>query len=101
MLLAGRDITRLGAAARTDLGIGRAFQLTNLFPELSVLENVRLAVQSRERAGFNMLARWRSRSDLIDQAQHYLDARRDSRRALRTWPQACRTATSASSRWRC
>lgn len=73
VLYNGVDITRLGAAQRTQLGIGRAFQLTNLFPQLSVLENVRLAVQSRERAGFNMIAVWRSRTDLIDQAQHYLD----------------------------
>jgi len=69
----GVDITRLGAADRTQLGIGRAFQLTNLFPRLSVLENVRLAVQSRERAGFNMIAVWRSRADLIDRAEHYLE----------------------------
>ena len=68
----GVDITRFGAAARTQLGIGRAFQLTNLFPRLSVLENVRLAVQSRERAGFNMLAVWRGRADLVDKADHYL-----------------------------
>ena len=68
----GVDITRLGAADRTQLGIGRAFQLTNLFPRLSVLENVRLAVQSRERAGFNMIAVWRSRGDLIARAEHYL-----------------------------
>lgn len=69
----GVDITGLGAAQRTQLGIGRAFQLTNLFPQLSVLENVRLAVQSRERAGFNMIAVWRSRTDLIDRADHYLE----------------------------
>ena len=43
----GADITRLNAAARTRLGIGRSFQLTNIFPTLSVLENVRLAVQAR------------------------------------------------------
>src|SRR5690242_4780314 len=49
VLLEGQDITRLGPAARTELGIGRAFQLTNLFPLLSVLENVRLTVQSRAR----------------------------------------------------
>ncbi len=67
----GRDITRFGAAERTHLGIGRAFQLTNLFPKLSVLENIRLAVQSRARAGFNMTARWRSRADLIDHAVGY------------------------------
>lgn len=69
----GVDITGLGAAKRTQLGIGRAFQLTNLFPQLSVLENVRLAVQSRAGAGFNMLAVWRSRADLVERAEHYLE----------------------------
>lgn len=78
----GEDITRLNAAQRTARGIGRAFQLTNLFPRLSVAENVRLAVQSRHRAGFNMLAMWRSRGDLIEQAEAHLEqvglaARRD------------------------
>ncbi|WP_436297038.1 ABC transporter ATP-binding protein [Variovorax sp. LjRoot175] len=68
----GEDITRLNAPQRTQKGIGRAFQLTNLFPKLSVLENVRLAVQSRHHAGFNMLSVWRSRTDLIEQAEHYL-----------------------------
>jgi branched-chain amino acid transport system ATP-binding protein len=47
VLFKGKDITRLGAAARTTLGIGRSFQLTNVFPTLSVLENVRVAVQAR------------------------------------------------------
>ncbi|HWN13794.1 MAG TPA: ATP-binding cassette domain-containing protein, partial [Candidatus Dormibacteraeota bacterium] len=32
ILFEGRDITRRGAAARTRLGIGRSFQLTNIFP---------------------------------------------------------------------
>lgn len=44
--LEGTDITRLGAPQRARLGLGRAFQLTNLYPNLTVLENVRLAVQS-------------------------------------------------------
>ena len=51
-----RDITKWTAAARTRLGIGRSFQLTNVFPTLSVLENVRLAVQARQGLG---LAAWR------------------------------------------
>ena len=34
---------------RTRAGLGRAFQLTNLFPNLSVEENVRLAVQAGAR----------------------------------------------------
>ena len=37
------------APARTRAGLGRAFQLTNLFPNLSVEENVRLAVQADSR----------------------------------------------------
>lgn len=52
--LNGRDITQLSVAQRTHLGIGRAFQLTNLFPGLSVFENLRLVVQSRKRKGFEL-----------------------------------------------
>ena len=44
ILLHGRDITRAGQAARAHLGLGRTFQINNLFPALSVLENIRLAV---------------------------------------------------------
>lgn len=68
VMLHGRDISGEGAAARTHLGIGRAFQLTNLFPKLSTLENVRLAVQSRRRAGMNLSQIWNRRRDLIEQA---------------------------------
>jgi len=49
-----REVAGLGPDAITRAGIGRAFQITNLFPSLSVVENVRLAVQARapERFGF-------------------------------------------------
>src|SRR5215831_11805542 len=43
VLWEGEDVTRLPASARALRGIGRAFQLTNLFPGLSVHENVRVA----------------------------------------------------------
>lgn len=46
--LEGQDITALPAPLRTRRGLGRAFQLTQLFPNLSAQENVRLAVQARE-----------------------------------------------------
>src|SRR5688572_15084499 len=49
--LFGEDVTRLSAPQRTRRGMGRAFQLTNLFPRLTVLENVRLAVQARAGKG--------------------------------------------------
>lgn len=47
VLLGDRDITRWSTPDRTRAGLGRAFQLTNLFPRLSVMENVRLCIQAR------------------------------------------------------
>ncbi|WP_332877529.1 ABC transporter ATP-binding protein [Massilia sp. S19_KUP03_FR1] len=84
VLLGGVDVTRLGAARRTTLGIGRAFQLTNLFPNLTVAENVRLAVQARAGIGMHMFSVWSRHRDIIDRADHYLDRvalapRRDAR----------------------
>jgi branched-chain amino acid transport system ATP-binding protein len=84
VLLNGVDITSQGAAKRTRAGIGRAFQLTNLFPYLTVMENVRLAVQSRAGLGMNMFSIWFRHNELIERAQHYLERvaladRRDAR----------------------
>ncbi len=47
VLMNGRDITRLPVYKRANLGLGRTFQRNNLFPGLSAVENVRLAVQHR------------------------------------------------------
>ena len=70
--LFGEDVSRLSAPQRAQRGIGRAFQLTQLFPNLTVLENVRLAVQSRARAGLRLLSLWSSHVELIEKAEHYL-----------------------------
>ncbi len=70
----GRDVTALGAAARTRLGIGRSFQLTNIFPTLSVLENVRLAAQARRGLGFNAWRDYRRFPELEDRAYELLEA---------------------------
>ncbi len=70
--LRGQDITHLGAPKRTRMGMGRAFQLTNLFPNLSVLENVRLAVQSHRGLGINMTTLWFRHQDLIAKAEQIL-----------------------------
>lgn len=51
----GRDITRLPTHQIIHLGIGRSFQITNLFPNLSVLENVRLAAQAMGKDSFRFL----------------------------------------------
>ena len=45
--LAGRDITALPAHARVRAGIAYTFQITSIYPRLSVFDNVALAVQSR------------------------------------------------------
>lgn len=62
VLLQGAEITRLSVAERCARGLGRAFQLTNLFAGLSVLENVRLVLQGKQRAVrlFSMAAADRS-----------------------------------------
>ncbi len=64
-------------SARTHAGLGRAFQLTNLFPHLSVLENVRLAVQAtREgahRRGLNLWSIWSDHRALTERADQILD----------------------------
>ncbi|MCP5075029.1 MAG: ABC transporter ATP-binding protein [Rhodobacteraceae bacterium] len=62
--LNGRDITRDAVSARTHLGIGRAFQLTNLFPNLSVLENVRLVIQAKLNMGFRLFSMADSHTDI-------------------------------------
>ena len=73
VLLGEHDITGLSAPARTHRGLGRAFQLTNLFPNLSVLENVRLAVQAKGGVGGNLWSMASAHGELIDRARHYLE----------------------------
>jgi branched-chain amino acid transport system ATP-binding protein len=74
VFLHGQDISSLGAPQRSLKGIGRAFQLTNLFPNLSVLENIRLAVQSRAGLGHNLWSIWNSHRELITRAEEVLEA---------------------------
>jgi branched-chain amino acid transport system ATP-binding protein len=71
--LFGEDVTRMGAPQRAQRGIGRAFQLTQLFPNLTVMENVRLAVQSRARVGLRLFSLWSRHTELVDKAVHYLE----------------------------
>jgi branched-chain amino acid transport system ATP-binding protein len=76
--LGGRDLSKSSASQRTRAGLGRAFQLTNLFPRLTVLENVRLAVQAtREgghRRGLNLWSVWSDHADLLARADAILEA---------------------------
>ena len=73
VLLFGENVTRAPAPLRTRRGMGRAFQLTNLFPSLTVLENVRLAVQARMGMGLNLVSMWTSHVELIERAEVFLE----------------------------
>ncbi|MEO8188254.1 MAG: branched-chain amino acid ABC transporter ATP-binding protein/permease, partial [Burkholderiaceae bacterium] len=53
VVLAGADITRSAPHRIVAAGVARSFQITNLFPALTVHENLRLAVQARAHGRFN------------------------------------------------
>ncbi|MGD2126384.1 MAG: ABC transporter ATP-binding protein [Desulfobacteraceae bacterium] len=72
VFLKGKDITGLGPAERTRLGMGRTFQLTNVFANLSVLENVRVVIQSRKGFGLNFWKNYLAYSELEDEAYFIL-----------------------------
>ncbi len=72
VFLYGEDITGLSASGRARHGIGRAFQLTNLFPNLTVRENVRLAVQARAGMGRSLFSLAAAHRELVERADHYL-----------------------------
>ena len=55
VLFRGDDVTALRAPARCRRGISRTFQITSIFPELSVVENVRMAVQLKGGGNFRLL----------------------------------------------
>jgi branched-chain amino acid transport system ATP-binding protein len=59
ILLDGRVITRLKVTARVALGMARTFQITEIFPELTVRENIRIAVEAAAGLGLRM---WPSRA---------------------------------------
>jgi branched-chain amino acid transport system ATP-binding protein len=59
----GQDITALAPADVAQLGLVRSFQISAVFPHLSVLENVRIALQRRRGGSFDF---WRSKRTLED-----------------------------------
>ena len=55
----GQEIAGLAPEAINRLGIAKTFQITNIFPEISVFENVRVAAQSRARESGRLASLWR------------------------------------------
>ena len=59
--LMGEDITRLPAAARVQRGLGRTFQISTLLNDMTVRQNIAMAVQAREGHNFRILDSLRGR----------------------------------------
>jgi branched-chain amino acid transport system ATP-binding protein len=70
---AGEDITGLPPEAVNRRGLAKTFQITNVFPEISVLDNVRVAAQSRVAESGRVASLWR-RSDVDRVALPLLEA---------------------------
>jgi branched-chain amino acid transport system ATP-binding protein len=67
------DITGLSPDRISRKGIARSYQITNILPTATVLENVRIAAQSR-RHGWSLLAHYRAYPDIIEKAEVVLAA---------------------------
>ena len=73
VLLFGRDITQLPAYERARLGLSRTFQITNLFPRLTVMENILLALQGADDSAFSLHRRMRANHRLFHSADGLLE----------------------------
>ena len=70
ILYKGDDITGLDAPAVARLGLVRSFQISAVFPHMTVLENVRIALQRKRGASFDF---WRSAAVLNDYNERALE----------------------------
>jgi branched-chain amino acid transport system ATP-binding protein len=69
----GQDITHLPTHRTAHLGIGRSYQITNLFPSLSVFENVRLAIQALSQHNFQFFRHFSKFARDVDRARAVLE----------------------------
>ena len=74
ILYKGRDITGSGPAAIARMGLIRSFQISAVFPHLSVLENVRIALQRKRGGSFDFWRTERLLAELNGRARELLDS---------------------------
>jgi branched-chain amino acid transport system ATP-binding protein len=70
----GKDITQMACHRRTHLGLGRTFQITSLFPTLSVLDNLILAAMGLKRTKFSMLRPLSTYRDVHERVMEILES---------------------------
>jgi branched-chain amino acid transport system ATP-binding protein len=73
VLLFGQDVTSWPSHKRTALGMARTFQITHLFPRLTVLDNVLLAIKGLRKSKFVMWRFLSSYRDVYDKAYALLE----------------------------
>ena len=69
----GHDVTRLPSNTRVSFGLARSFQISTLFPHLSLLTNVLLAIQGTQRTRYQMIRRIMAYPDNLSRARELLD----------------------------
>jgi len=69
----GRDITKIRDYRRVQMGMARCFQITNVFPSISVLENVRLAAQAKSQHKYNFWVKFEKLTALMEYAEYCLE----------------------------
>jgi ABC-type branched-subunit amino acid transport system ATPase component len=74
ILFRGEDIAALPPYRMAHIGIRRSFQIITLFPELTALENIRLAIQAEKKEKFSFFRRASDLKSLIDQSYAILES---------------------------
>jgi branched-chain amino acid transport system ATP-binding protein len=74
VFLRGKEITGTPLHRMAHMGLGRSFQITNIFPTLTVLENVRLAAQAQGKDSFKL---WRPAGEFTVYSERALQALQD------------------------
>jgi len=72
IMFQGKDITYFPAHKISMLGVSRSFQITSIFPDLSVIENVRIAIQSRTNMSYRFLKALNKKDDLEEKSREVL-----------------------------
>lgn len=72
IMFSDRDITHMSVSQRAKAGVGRSYQISQVFRDMTALENVLLAVQATERSSFSFLNSVYSDKKLLEAARRYL-----------------------------
>lgn len=73
ILFRGDDVTGFQPNVLCRLGMGRSFQITNTFPDMTAFRNIRLAIMSRKNIRFNFLRRVDSMKDVTEETEEMLE----------------------------